>query len=317
MPSRVRATLHYHRSRWHSGIGTYARATMTTFNPPPGWPAPPAGWAPSPGWQPDPDWPPAPPGWVFWVRPSRWRLDGAVRAADSKRWTIQLATGPILAIIAVLALEYLTLRGWHPHGAIRDIAFGIGSILHYAAAVAVICWLGRPLARELGGWFAAFGLSWPTLRDAGLGLAGAIGEFGGRIVISIVLLIAIPALRHGNPNNVSLHDRSTAEVLALIVVAVLIAPPIEELIFRGLLLRTLLRRMAFWPAAIISTGCFAVLHLYEVGGAASRILLFASIFVFGLGQCLLVRWTGRLATSTIAHAVTNAVGVLVALAAHR
>jgi hypothetical protein len=137
------------------------------------------------------------------------------------------------------------------------------------------------------------------------------------VVVGIALLVLIPALRHGNPNNVSLHGRPTAEVVTLIIVAVLVAPPIEELIFRGLLLRTLLRRMAFWPAAAISTGCFAVLHLYEVNGGASRILLFASIFVFGYGQCLLVRWTGRLGTSIVAHAATNAVGVVIALAAQR
>ncbi|MEO6704062.1 MAG: CPBP family intramembrane glutamic endopeptidase [Jatrophihabitantaceae bacterium] len=290
---------------------------MTIFNPPPTWPEPPAGWTPPPGWQPDPNWPEPPPGWKFWIKPSPWRLDPAVANADSHRWTIKLGAAPILAVVAVLGLEYLTLRGWHPHGAVRDVAFGIGSILHYAAAVAMIVWLGRPLAAELGGWYQAFGLSWPRLKDAWLGAAGAFGEYLGRIVVSIMLLIAIPALRHGSASNVSLHGRPAAEIATLIVVAVLIAPPIEELIFRGLLLRTLMRRTSFWPAALISTTCFAVLHLYEVGGAASRILLFASIFVFGLGQCLLVRWTGRLATSTVAHAVTNAAGVLITLAAHR
>ncbi|MDQ2836171.1 MAG: CPBP family intramembrane metalloprotease [Actinomycetota bacterium] len=100
------------------------------------------------------------------------------------------------------------------------------------------------------------------------------------------------------------------------------APPIEELIFRGLLLRTLMRRnlmrrSAFWPAAVISSAVFAALHLYEVRGIDSMVLLFVSIFVFGLGQCVLVRWTGRLTTSIVAHSVTNAFGVVIALAAHR
>lgn len=290
---------------------------MTIFNPPPTWPPPPDGWQPPPGWRPDPSWPPPPPGWNFWVKPSRWQLDSLVAGADSELWTIRLGLLPIAAIVAVLAGEYLGLRGWHPHGAVRDTAFAIASILHYAAAVAVIVRYGRPLARQPGGWSAAFGLSWPRLRDAALGAAGAIAEFVARAIIAIVLLILIPTLRNGDPNNVNLHDRPTAELLTLVIVAVVIAPPIEELIFRGLLLRTLMRRYGFWPAALLSTGCFAILHLYEVSGIASQILLFASIFTFGLGQCLLVRWTGRLATSTIAHAVTNAAGFLLALAAHR
>jgi membrane protease YdiL (CAAX protease family) len=300
---------------------------MTRFTPPPNWPEPPPGWTPPPGWQPDPAWPAPPPGWNFWPKPSSWKLDTAIKqqastakqteAASTANWSLGLGLYPILAVIAVLGLEFLTLRGWHPHGVIRDTAFAIGSIAHYAAAVGVIVLLGRPLARQLGGWQAATGLSWPNLRDLGLGLAGAVAEFIGRAIVGIALLIAIPALRHGSAENVSLHGRSAAEIVTLLIVAVLIAPPIEELIFRGLLLRTLLHRMPFWPAAAISTTCFALLHLYEVNGAASRILLFASIFVFGYGQCMLVRWTGRLGTSIVAHAATNAVGAVIALAASR
>jgi membrane protease YdiL (CAAX protease family) len=305
---------------------------MSTFTPPPNWPPPPPGWRPAPGWLPDPSWPEPPPGWNFWPKQSIWKLDAAVtqaqqgqhaqqdqepKQAGTAGWSLGLGLYPIVAVILVLGVEWVTLRGWHPHGAVRDTAFAIGSIAHYAAAVAVISWLGRPVARRLGGWRPAFGLSWPNLRDLGLAVAGAFAEFVGRAIAAILLLLAIPALRHGNANNVSLHGRSTAEVVTLVIVAVLIAPPIEELIFRGLLLRTLMRRMAFWPAAAISTGCFAALHLYEVRGVASMVLLFASIFVFGYGQCLLVRWTGRLGTSIVAHSVTNAAGVAIALTAHR
>jgi membrane protease YdiL (CAAX protease family) len=290
---------------------------MTRFTPPPSWPEPPPGWVPPPGWRPDPSWPAPPPGWNFWPKPSIWKLDAAVADSSGANWSLGLGFYPILAVIAVLGLEFLTLRGWHPHGAVRDSAFAIGSIAHYAVAVGVIVLVGRPLARQLGGWQQAFGLSWPNLRDAALGLAGAVAEFVARAIVGIALLIAIPALRHGSAENVSLHGRPVAEVVTLLIVAVLIAPPIEELIFRGLLLRTLLHRMPFWPAAAISTGCFALLHLYEVNGAASQILLFASIFVFGYGQCLLVRWTGGLRTSIVAHAATNAVGAAITLAAHR
>lgn len=284
---------------------------------PPNWPPPPEGWVPGPGWQPDPSWPAPPEGWNFWVKPSRWQLDGAVARAQSQHWTLRLGFGPVLAVIAVLGLEYLSLRNWHPHGLVRDIAFGIGSILHYAVAVLVIVLLGRRVSQQVGGWFAAFGWGRPKVVDLALGVGGAVAEFGLRAIAAIIMLIAVPALRHGDPNNVSLSNRPVAEVTTLIIVAVLIAPPIEELIFRGLLLRTLMRRIAFWPAALISTAIFAALHLYEVHGIASMVLLFVSIFVFGLGQCLLVRWTGRLSTSIVAHSATNLVGVLIALAARR
>jgi membrane protease YdiL (CAAX protease family) len=68
---------------------------------------------------------------------------------------------------------------------------------------------------------------------------------------------------------------------------------------------------------VISSLGFAVLHLYEVKTLAALVLLFVSILLFGLGQCLLVRWSARLAPAIVAHAITNAVGVLLVLALGR
>ncbi len=231
----------------------------------------------------------------------------------------------MLAIVAVLGIEYLMLRGWYPgtvyhlylHGTAYDLAFGVSLLLHYAVAVAVLVRLGGPLARDLGSWYAAFGWGRLSWSDLGIGAVGALGELLLRIAAAVVLVIAVPALRHGSASNVELSGRPTIQIWMLIIVAVLIAPAIEELIFRGLLLQTLLRRMPFWPAALISTTVFAALHLYEVRGLASVTLLFVSIFTFGLGQCLLVRWTSRLGTSIVAHSISNAVSVVVTLAARR
>jgi membrane protease YdiL (CAAX protease family) len=327
---------------------------MLRFNPAPGWPAPPPGWLPPANWSPDPSWPQPPPGWTLviddgapdpygqppygqhpfgpgpntiapnpGITPAQsrtWRLDAAmepIRALGNDVWRTRLAVLPIAALVAMLVTEVLVMHAWRPHGTVHDVAFGIASILHYAAAVTVILILGAPVARRCGGWFNAFGWSRPRWKDPLLGLGAALGEYIARIVASIAVVIAIPAVRGVSEGNVSLAGRSTAQIVVLGIVAIVVAPPVEELIFRGLLLRTAMRRMPFWPAALLSSVCFAALHLYEVHSVPAATLLFVSVFVFGLGQCLLVRFTGRLNPGIAAHAVSNAASLLIVLASGR
>ena len=296
-------------------------APQPVFTPPPNWPPAPPGWQPAPGWQPDPAWPPAPPGWNFWQRPPRrWALDGLLAELPPPGWTYWLASAPVLALGAVLGVEATigALTDWHLHGPVRYLAFAIISLLHYAAAIGAIVIVGRPVLQRAGSWRRAYGWGpWKPI-DLAIGLGGAVVEFIGRIIVAIVLVVAVPSLRGHSESNIDLHNRPTPEIVLLFVLAVCVAPPVEELIFRGVMLRALAKRIGrFWPAALISTTVFAGLHLYEVHSLASMVLLFASIFVFGLGQCLLVRWTGRLGTSITAHAVSNAAAALITLAATR
>ncbi len=297
-----------------------------TFTTPPGWPRPPAGFTPPPGWQPDPSWPPAPPGWNFWqTRPRVWALDRAVEESPDEGWSIWLGVLPMVGLIIVLLIEFGLSRiwpDWRPSKLTRWFLLPV-EVLHYVAAIAVILVLGRTVIRRSGGWQNAFGWGKVKLIDPVIGFGGAIVEFAGRIIVGIVLFILIPALRGKQEANVSLHDRSTTSIVLILILAVLIAPPVEELIFRGVMLRAFMKRLPrtrlgpFWPAALLSSLLFAGLHLYEVHTVAAMVLLFASIFSFAIGQCLLVRWTGRLATSITAHAVSNLGAALITLAANK
>jgi membrane protease YdiL (CAAX protease family) len=298
---------------------------MLTFTPPPNWPPAPEGWVPPAGWQPHPSWPPPPPGWIFWQQRRRvWALDRAVRQSPDEGWSIWLGLLPILALGLVLAAEAGVGALWHPHahGVLRYLLLPL-DVLHYAVAVAAVIVLGRTAVRGSGGWAAAYGWGRGKLIDLAIGLGGAVAEFIARIIVGIILVIAVPTLRNHTESNVSLHGRSTTAIVLILILAVCIAPPVEELLFRGVLLRSLMKRgpavrgNRFWPAAVLSTALFAALHLYEVHSIQAMALLFASIFVFGIGQCLLVRWTGRLTTSITAHAVSNLAAALLTLAAGR
>ncbi|MGJ8722987.1 MAG: CPBP family intramembrane glutamic endopeptidase [Roseibacillus sp.] len=80
--------------------------------------------------------------------------------------------------------------------------------------------------------------------------------------------------------------------------AVILAPVVEEIVFRGFLFQSYLRRFGFLLAMVLSTVLFVVIHYYGVYGSLS-------VAFFGLGACALYRATGSLWTAIIFHAVTN------------
>jgi hypothetical protein len=99
----------------------------------------------------------------------------------------------------------------------------------------------------------------------------------------------------------------------LVVVVVLAAPFVEEIVFRGLLLRTFMRRMTFWPAALLSTAIFGLGHTYEVDSFVGAVTLAAIVGSLGLANCILNRYTDRLAAGMLVHGTFNGLAVLVLL----
>ena len=92
----------------------------------------------------------------------------------------------------------------------------------------------------------------------------------------------------------------------LILITVIGAPIVEELFFRGLLLRSLRKRRIPASAAILICGVvFAGFHFQ---GAQ-----FAGLTVVGIGLACLAMWTDRLGPGIVAHAVFNAISVITLL----
>jgi len=92
--------------------------------------------------------------------------------------------------------------------------------------------------------------------------------------------------------------------------SVAIVPLIEEIAFRGYLLRRLVSadfqsvrpRQLTWPACVISSALFGLLHLHWLAGTLAG-LIYAAVY------CR----RGRLSDAVLAHATTNALITLVAL----
>jgi membrane protease YdiL (CAAX protease family) len=127
----------------------------------------------------------------------------------------------------------------------------------------------------------------------------------------VIPIIYAPLLRLLDDPDLSaeakaLTDRAHGVGIALLVILTIVgAPIIEELFFRGLLLRSLLRRLPPWAAIGISSLLFAFVHFQP--------LQFLALAIFGAIAGTLAWRSGRLGPSICAHMAFNATTVIVLL----
>lgn len=85
----------------------------------------------------------------------------------------------------------------------------------------------------------------------------------------------------------------------------LVAPLLEETVYRGFLLTSLGSRMKWWQAVVISSCAFSIAHL----SVDNSLQLFLIGCVLGSVYC----WTGNLAASCAVHSVYNMATLLVTM----
>jgi membrane protease YdiL (CAAX protease family) len=89
-----------------------------------------------------------------------------------------------------------------------------------------------------------------------------------------------------------------------------IAPVIEELFFRGLLLRAIERSAGPSVAVAVSSIAFAALHLLAATSPAQLLVVGLATLTFGVATGVLAVATGRIGGAIIAHVVFNALIVV-------
>lgn len=110
--------------------------------------------------------------------------------------------------------------------------------------------------------FADLGLNKIKLWEA---VKWVLKGFGIVIIFNALILILIgpeteiPGFRPQDPH-VTIFDTSPMGILIAIAVFIFIAPVVEEILFRGAILQTLLNKFRPWIASAISAGIFALIH---------------------------------------------------------
>jgi membrane protease YdiL (CAAX protease family) len=128
-------------------------------------------------------------------------------------------------------------------------------------------------------------------------------------VAAILTLLFEAASGKNTKTPEQLPSVSGVGVLLAIVLAVFVAPAVEELFFRGCLFRSLRDRHGFPIAAVGSAFCFGLVHY--VPGPWQDTLLLMTIMVFtGFALAWWYDRRGNLLASMAAHATFNTIGLI-------
>jgi membrane protease YdiL (CAAX protease family) len=237
------------------------------------------------------------------------------------RWGLPEAVAVIaLTAVAEFGLSVL-VRGMSPDVG-YPLAF-IGDLVGYGCTLLVILFASRH--RGLRRLATDFGFTFQR-RDLRTGAAIAAGMF-----ILIQIISAILRTSGALPPPLPPEQRPLIwEILLSGVIGVAVAPFIEELTLRGVLLRSIrnsiLRRrpanqktaqLAINTSIVISAAVFAALHLHEARDLSSGVTLGAETFIFGLITGFVATRTGRLGPTIAAHLFYNAIVFAIMIAARR
>lgn len=241
-------------------------------------------------------------------------LDEQARASlerDPEPWGVRTWLGPLVVLAAVVVSGYVAAFYDGPGSVALDVTVLIGGELVLLAALLAF---GRPVAARAGGWRAGFGLDRVRAHDWLPWLLGFGIVYACRTAVVVVATLLSGGRALAESNNLPVGSPTVLSVVVLTLTAVVLAPVTEELMFRGLLLRSFLRRMGFWPAALLSSLVFALFHVHQVDTVLGAVTLALSVGTLGLGNCFVVRITGRLAPAMMLHATFNALSLVVAFA---
>lgn len=170
------------------------------------------------------------------------------------------------------------------------------------------------------------GLVWLTVGRRGYGLRHEIGldlkfrdaywafiGMGASIGLGILSLPITLLWDRGNHATQAIGDEVKASTnltkIALVIMVVVVAPVVEESMFRGVVLRAAMRRMSCAPAVIVSGAAFSLLHLLD----PSTFPGMPTLFGFGMLSAVIALRSGSLSRSICFHAGFNILAVVVLL----
>ena len=167
--------------------------------------------------------------------------------------------------------------------------------------IAAIAWVMSRIERER---FSSYGL--PLVPDAGKLLAmGALWGFIPSALILIPIYFAGGCSFHG----LALHGRELLFYVFLWGIAMLALGFGEEFLFRGYLLKTLGEGIGFWPAAVVLSSLFGLVHL--LFKPHEDWIDPISVALYGLFWCLTLRRTGSLWFAVGFHAASDYADMIV------
>jgi len=262
---------------------------MSSFPPPTTAPA---------GWYPDPE-----------GGSCQRYFDGLAWAPPSPRPTppipIVSATAVVAIMIASLIAARLTASAMLWLGISGVLVFSVLTVVAYGPAllaVIAIIRMGQGRSEMLG--------VRPRWLDVLFGPVVWIALVVSQILVGIVLIVLdVPV--QSNLEGLGADRLGWATIIVLLISAVVVAPVVEELVFRGVVLRAAASRMPAVVALLLQGLLFGVIHLdLDLGVGAFGLVIMLTVIGIILGVSVIV--LGRIWPAILAHAIFNAVALAVA-----
>lgn len=227
---------------------------------------------------------------------------------------------------------YLPVAKWRFVDVVIVFAMGfLGAIVATGIVFAVGADPLEPLAFSLI-FFAQSGssflMAWVLSKRRGSGsLAADVGlivrgrhwwgipaGMGVQVVISLVTLPLIVWLFPDGPPEqgvaeIAGQSKTVVDQLAVFIAVAVAAPIVEEVIFRGMLLSVLARKMPAWAAIVVSAAVFGAVHLFD----PNAIAVVPGLFLVGVVLAWAAIRTGDLSLPIALHSGINlfaAIGIL-------
>ena len=216
-----------------------------------------------------------------------------IRSWNSRKIALQSAAFIVPMFLLPSALYLLHLDG-------SKLAALIGTLLFALLQLAVIIFIGR---QRRCSWNHDFGMAWGNLKMLPLSLATYLAalpligmatrfyhyllETHFHIEVDRQDIVQLIAESHGWFGGIS------------VLLAVLVAPLYEELIFRGILLPYLTRKAGLIPGIMLVSLAFAIIHFHTPS--------FVPLFLLSVVLCLAYWRTGSLWVNIGIHTIFNGV----------
>jgi membrane protease YdiL (CAAX protease family) len=217
---------------------------------------------------------------------------------------VALGAGYLAAI--VVGTLYLVATGKSAADELGVAELSITLIAQSAGHLGVAGWLSQH--RGTGNWAEDFGLRIRSRDMWGI----AVGVFL-QLAVALVIGPIVELFAPENPPQQGVAEiaervQGVAGRVAFVVLIVAVAPVVEEILFRGMLLSRLRRAMGTWPAILTSAAVFAVIHFVLDQNA---VLAVPGLFVVGTVLGWFALRDGDLSMPIFVHAGVNLTGALV------
>lgn len=134
-------------------------------------------------------------------------------------------------------------------------------------------------------------------------VVGTVCGFGGQMLINLLYLPIVEWTDVTSDDisqtaeNITERADGAAGIVLLVVIVGIMAPIVEEIFYRGMLQRSLERRMGVTPGLLVASLIFGLVHFEP--------LLLPGLAVAGLIFGLLAQRAGRLGPAIVAHMAFN------------